>query len=139
VGGSVDKSTPSQFLSAALCVAAMLLSACGSQSRKDAEKVLARHFQALATNGYDTALADYGAPMFEKISREEFGKMLAGFGPYRSHVLRGGRVFKDASGTTVSLECNVVYAKSSATEVFFIFKGLTNSDYKIMNHAVVPQ
>src|SRR6185295_6147387 len=95
---------------------ALLLSGCGSQSRRDAEKVLTRHFQALATNGYDTAMADYLDFVFEKISKEEFKKMLAEPGTYQHHTLHGGKVFNDSSGTTVSLECSVVYAKGSANE-----------------------
>src|SRR2546425_9089132 len=123
---------------------ACLLSAipgCGfMQSKTDAEKVLARHFQTIATNGYDTAMMDYGSLFFQKTTTNEWTKALeklhAKLGAYQSHSTASWRIFKNAgatgAGTTVSLQCQVTYSKHSATESFTLVRGLTDSDYKIV-------
>ena len=106
--------------------------------------MLARHFQAISTNGYDTAMSDYGTQFFQKTSKDEWNKMLAKLtgrlGTYQSHTTTGWRVFKNAgsfgAGTTVTLQCQVTYSKYSATEIFTLFKGVTDSDYKILGHKI---
>lgn len=128
-----------------LVVTGALLGGCGfAQSKKDAESVLARHFQAVATNGYDTAMADYGAQFFQKTTKEEWSKTLARLsgklGAYQNHFTTGWRVFKNAgtvgAGTTVEFVCQVTYSKYSAQERFTLFKGVTDSDYKILGHHI---
>jgi len=139
--------TPSGLLlpTIILAVVCAFLGGCGfAQSKKDGEKLLAKHFQTISTNGYDAAMADYGAPFFQKISKDEWGKTLARLasklGTYQSHTITGWRVFKNAgtfgAGTTVSLQCQVTYSKYSATESFTLFKGITDSDYKIVGHFI---
>src|SRR3989442_6822495 len=122
-----------------------LLSGCGfAQSKKDGEKLLARHFQAVSTNGYEAAMADYGKQFFQKTTKGEWSATLARLtgklGAYQSHAVTGWRVFKNAgvtgAGTTVSLQCQVTYSKYSATETFTLFKGLTDLDYKIFGHQI---
>jgi hypothetical protein len=70
-------STP-YFLAVELfAVAALLLGGCGfAQGKKDAEAVLTRHFQTIATNGYDTAMADYGTQFFQETTSDEWTKAL---------------------------------------------------------------
>jgi len=118
---------------------------CGfMQSKTDAEKVLTRHFQTIATNGYDTAMTDYGSLFFQKTTKDEWTKALeklnAKLGSYQSHSIASWRVFKNAgatgAGTTVSLQCQVTYSKHSATENFTLVRGLTDSDYKIVGHFI---
>ena len=123
----------------------MLSGGCGfTQGKKDAEAVLARHFQTIATNGFDTAMADYGATFFQKTTKDEWTKALtklsSKLGTYQSHTVTGWRVFKNAgltgAGTTVSIQCQVTYSKHSATESFMLFKGVSDSDYKILGHNI---
>lgn len=122
----------------------VLVSGCFVQSRRDAEKVLNRHFQMIATNNYDSAMSDYGKQFFDKVSKNEWTKTLKGLtsklGPYRSHTVVGWRVFKSTgsfgAGTTVSMECQVSYVRYSAIEKFTLFRGLTDSDYKILGHFI---
>ena len=114
------------------------------QGKKEAEAVVARHFQTIATNGFDAALADYGAPFFQKITKEEWTKALTKvggkLGAYQSYSVTSWRVFKNAgtigAGTTVTLRCEVVYSKHPATESFTVFKGISDSDYKIVGHHI---
>jgi hypothetical protein len=126
-------------------VSLLLFGGCGfTQGKKDAEAVLARHFQTIATNGFDTALTDYGAPFFQKTTKDEWKKALTKLndklGTYQGHTVTGWRVFKNAgttgSGTTVSLQCQVSYSKHPATESFTLFKGVGDSEYKIVGHQI---
>src|SRR5689334_5178490 len=112
---------------ALLVVTAWLPGGCAStQAEKDAHAVRARHLQCLSTNGFDTAMIDYGAQFFQKTTKDEWRKALTKLndklGTYQSHTVSGWRVFKNAgtsgAGTTVSLECQVTYSKHSATEGF---------------------
>ena len=142
----MNTSTPSRIVVITLLALASVLSGgCGfTQGKKDAEAVLARHFQTIATNGFDTAMADYGATFFQKTTKEEWTKALtklsSKLGTYQSHTLTGWRVFKNAgmtgAGTTVSLQCQVTYSKHSATESFMLFKGVSDSDFKILGHNI---
>ena len=134
------------IIAVALFAAASLLSGgCGfTQGKKDAEAVLTRHFQTIATNGFDTAMADYGRQFFQKTTKDEWTKALTKLsgklGTYQSYTVTNWRVFKNAStsgaGTTVSLQCQVTYSKHPATESFTLFKGVGDSDYKIVGHNI---
>jgi hypothetical protein len=128
-----------------LAIACALLGGCGfGQSKKDADTVLTRHFQTIATNGYASATADYGSQFFQSTTKEAWGKTLdrltTKLGTYQSHTITGWRVFKKAgtrgAGTTVSVQCQVTYTKHSARESFTLFKGVTDSDYKIIGHQI---
>jgi len=125
------------------CCAA--LCGCGiKQSKDDSDKVLAHHFQAVATNGYTEALTDYDPQFFQTITKEEWSKMLAKMnaklGTYQSYSIVNWRSFSNyggsGSGTHVSLQCQVVYSKHTTQESFTLFKGLTDSGYKIIEHHV---
>ena len=127
----------------ALCSSALI--GCGVvTSKQDADKVLTKHFQALATNSFDTALGDYGTQFFQNTTKEQWSKVLSRLteklGTYQSHTITGWRAFTKAgtfgSGTTVMLQCQVNYSKHSAQETFTLFKGVTDSDYKIIEHKI---
>ncbi len=133
------------FAVALFVVASLLLGGCGFvKGKKDAEAVLARHFQALTTNGFDTAMADYGAQFFQKTTKQDWAKALTKLsgklGTYQSHSITSWRVFKKAglsgAGTTVLFQCQVTYSKHPSTESFTLFKGVTDSEYKIIGHLI---
>ena len=133
------------FRTTLLLIGCAAIGGCGfTQSKQDAEKVVARHFQAVATNGYDSAMGDYGAQFFQKTTKEEWSQTLARLsgklGAFQGYSVDGWRVFKNAStsgaGTTVSLQCVVTYSKYAATESFTVLKGTGDSDYKIVGHAI---
>lgn len=122
-----------------------LFGGCGfKQAKLDSEAVLTRHFQTIATNGFETANADYGSQFFKQISKEKWVTLLtkveSKLGPYKSHTIQGWRVFQNAntsgSGTTVAITCRVTYAKHTATESFTLFKGTGESDFKIVGHKI---
>jgi hypothetical protein len=125
-----------------------LLAGCGlTQGKKDAETVVARHFQMIATNGFDAAMADYSPVFFTHTTKAEWTKALTNInrklGTYQNYTVSGWRVYENASttgsGTTVLLQCEVVYAKFPATENFTLFKGLADSGYKIVGHHIESQ
>jgi hypothetical protein len=61
------------FALALFLVTALLLGGCGfTQAKKDAQAVVTRHFQCLATNVFDTAMIDYGAQFFQKTTKNEW-------------------------------------------------------------------
>jgi hypothetical protein len=133
------------FTEALLIPVSLMLAGCGFvQGKKDAEALLTRHFQAVSTNGFDTALDDYSPQFFQKTTKEEWRKALTKLneklGVYQSHSVTGWRVFKNATpsgaGTTVLLQCEVTYTKHPATESFTLFKGFGESDYKIVRHQI---
>ena len=134
---------PFALISIITCSACIV--GCGiTKSKQDADKTLLRHFQEVSTNGFEAAIADYGSQFFQGTTKEEWSKVLARFntkmGTYQSHTITGWRSFTKAgsfgSGTTVMLQCQVVYSKHTAQETFTLFKGLTDSDYKIIAHQI---
>ena len=135
---------PIQTLLATVVFGAALCGCGIKQSKDDSDKVLAHHFQTVATNGYTEALTDYDPRFFQTITKEEWSKMLAKMnaklGTYQSYSIVGWRSFSNyggnGSGTHVSLQCQVVYSKHSTQESFVLFKGLTDSDYKIIEHHI---
>jgi hypothetical protein len=138
-------STPHLFAAALFAAVSLLLGGCGlTQGKKDAEAVLTRHFQTITTNGFETAISDYGTQFFQKTTKDEWTKALAGMsrklGTYQSHTVTSWRTFTKAgtsgAGTTVSLQCQVTYSKHPATESFTLFKGVGHSDYKIIGHQI---
>jgi hypothetical protein len=137
--------TPYYLGVALFSTAALLVGGCGfTQGKKDAEAVLTRHFQTIATNAFETAMADYGTQFFQKTTKQEWTKALTKLdgklGTYQSYTVTTWRVFKNAgttgAGTTVLLQCEVTYSKHTATESFTLFKGVLDSDYKIIGHNI---
>jgi hypothetical protein len=124
------------------------LAGCGlTQGKKEAGTVVARHFQMIATNGFDAAMADYSATFFAHTTRAGWTKALTNIshklGTYQNYTVSGWRVYENASttgsGTTVLLQCEVVYSKYPATENFTLFKGVADSSYKIVGHHIESQ
>jgi hypothetical protein len=141
------KTFPSFRLSTFALVVACCAVFCGcgiTKSKNEADAVLTRHFETISTNGFTTALSDYGGGFFQNTTKEEWSKVLARFiskvGTYRSHTIVGWRSFSNyggaGSGTRVSLQCQVVYSKRAVQETFTLFKGVTDSDYKIIGHQI---
>jgi hypothetical protein len=138
-------STPHFFAVALFALAALTLGGCSfAQDKKDAEAVLTRHFQTISTNDFDAAMAAYSPQFFEKTTKDEWTKALTKLsgklGTYQSHTITAWRVFQNigtsGAGTTVSLQCEVTYSKHPATESFTLFKGASDSDYKIVGHNI---
>jgi hypothetical protein len=139
------KNSGFHIFSLVLSAIVLLSAGCGiTKGKKDGEAVLTRHFQTIATNGFDTALTDYSAQFFQKTSKDQWRKALTKLneklGTYQSHTVTAWRVFSNAgitgSGTTVSLQCQVNYSKYPATESFTLFKAVGASDYKIVAHQI---
>ena len=144
--GFMKSIPPSRLFSLlAAFVSCAVLAGCGLvKSKEDADKVLLKHFQTISTNGYEAALADYSPQFFQSTTREQWSKALARLsatlGTYQSHRITSWRTFTRAgtsgAGTTVTLQCQVIYSKHAAQETFTLFKGFTDSDYKIIRHQI---
>ena len=128
-----------------IVVVSAILCGCGiTKSKNEADATLTRHFQTISTNGFNEALSDYGAAFFQNTTKDEWSKVLSRFvlkvGTYQSHTIVGWRSFSNyggaGSGTTVSLQCQVVYSKRTVQESFTLFKGVTDSDFKIVGHNI---
>lgn len=123
----------------------LLLVGCGfQQSQEDAEKVVSRHFQAISTNGYVSALDNYATQFLVKTPREEWIKTLQNvsnrLGHFQAYTVSRQQVRKDAStfgsGTTVSILVNSKYSKHSAKEQFTLVKPRGESDFRILGHQI---
>ncbi len=116
----------------------------GAHEQRDAEKVVARHFDALATNGFTTALEDYGDRFFQHTTRsdwaQQLGQLGAELGTFNGYTVSRRTVTRTtgASGvdTKVSLLCDVNYSKGSAAEEFTLAKGRNDADYRIIAHKI---
>ena len=132
-----------------LCLAlstVALLAGCGFAASKQAgEALIANHFQAIGTNGYSAALANYGAQFFSKTSPDEWTKMLekvgSKLGQFQNYAIVNWNVHKGAStttgsGTTVRITVNSTYSKYPAQEQFVLFKGSNDAEFKILGHHI---
>lgn len=121
------------------------LSGCGiKHASRDAEKALSLHFERISTNGFEAGIADYGDSFYTKVSKEEWKKTLsnihAKLGDYRSYSITSWHVRKQANATGtgifVVLKCKTVYSRFDAQEQFTLWKGIGDSDYKIVGHSL---
>jgi len=135
------------FLAAALVAAAATLFSAGCgfvKNTQDAEKVVARHFQMLATNGVDLALADYSDDFLKKAGKEEWRRKLTRasekLGSFENYGTLNWKVFSNfnngGSATTVELICQVNYSKHAARETFKLLKSGDEPNFKIVDHQI---
>ena len=122
-----------------------LTASCGlSKARDDAEKVLARHFQMISTNGYGAAMTDYGGQFFARTGRDQWEETLRGItsklGPFRGYMITQWGVSRRAGGVGaglyVRLVCQDPYGESVAAEDFTLLKGPGESEFKIIAHHI---
>ncbi len=122
-----------------------MVAGCGLvQDTQDAEKVVAHHFQLLATNGVETALADYGDDFFKGTSREKWRGTLKQvddkLGTFENYSTLNWNVSKNAgttgSVTTVELICHVKYSRQEAQETFKLAKKDAETQFKIIAHRI---
>jgi hypothetical protein len=89
-------------------------------------------------------MSDYGPEFFSKIPEAEWSKALANLngklGDYQGSSLAGWNVSKNVgtpgAGTTITLQYQVTYAKHQARETFTVFKGASQTEYKIVGHVI---
>ena len=110
--------------------------------QKDAEVVVTAYFQALATNGYAEAAANFGPQPFQMMSREQWIQAQQDFsskrGSYVNHKFKRRtvrlKVGTSDTTTTVTVECQVTYSQHNDIETFSLTKGPTDGDFKIVGH-----
>lgn len=124
---------------------ALLLAACGVQERQaEARGVAEGFFRAMQANDVDRASAFFAPGYLETRSTEGLKQDLqiitARLGDLRSYRLATARSRTDfippESGTYVTLEYEVRYARYPAWERFTIHKPFGRGEYKILNHTI---
>lgn len=141
----IRKRRPILFL-VILCNLCLYVGGCGvKQAKLDSERFLSRHFAMLATNGVYDALSDYGSEFYRNTPRQQWAQVLMDvpkqLGGYQKHSITRWQVYKQTglnSGTTVVLDCNVVYERDTAHEQFTLFKPYDATNFLIKAHAIVP-
>jgi hypothetical protein len=117
---------------------------CGDQGEKQAaEQVLAHHFEALAHEDYDAALADYDDMFFEDVTRSEWRNTLRmvddKLGTLQRYELGGQALDSKTSagpGTYLKFRCNAAYSKHAAKETFYLFRRMGAAKFKILAHEI---
>jgi len=132
----------------ALALVALLLAGCGAEERQARARIVAEgYFQAVKAKDLDGAIAVFAKRYLETRSPEGLKQDLqiitARLGELRSYRLTATRWRTDFippdSGTHVTLEYEVQYARHPALETFTIHIPFTRREDKILNHAIVSQ
>ncbi len=127
---------------------ALLVAGCGAEEKKArASAVVEHYFQAVKTNDPDRAMTFFAKRFFETRSpagwKADFRLITARLGPLQSYSRRGWNWRTDfvppASGTEVTLEYEVRYAKHPAIETFVVHKPFTRNEYQIVNHSIASE
>ncbi|MBI3417812.1 MAG: hypothetical protein HY043_21175 [Verrucomicrobia bacterium] len=124
-----------------LCVASFL-AWVHKQWKAEAEKVVAKYFEAIDWKERGETIVALQPIFFSQRSPDELGRSLdelsAKFGSIRSfsiyfwHTHSGSGIA--GNGTYVVLHCQSVYSKASAQEDFTLFKHFGDLGFKIVDH-----
>jgi len=125
-------------------IACVLVLGCGlKKSKEDAERIVARHYEAIATHATDAVLADYDEQFFEKTTRqgwlEVLKKVESKLGPYQSHRVTSWNArnnFGTNAGSYVTIGCEVTYANHEAQEQMELFRANERDEFKITKHGI---
>jgi hypothetical protein len=117
---------------------------CGAHDDKqDAARVLDHHFDALAHERYDAALADYDDRFFIDTTRAEWRNALASVTAKIGRVQRydvtvDGIEGKQTAGpgTYLKFKCKVTYAKHTSEETFYLFRREGATQFRILGHEI---
>jgi hypothetical protein len=125
----------------AICLAT---NGCGfGKSREDAERAVARHFDAIASHAEEAVLAGYDDRFYTSVPREEWARRLAKIeskvGEFQSFKVVSWSVNNKLGtdgGTYVTVACEVTYSKYPAQERMVLFRSKDNTEFKILQHGV---
>lgn len=121
-----------------------LVAGCGfTEGKEEAEQLAGRLFDSVRSHDFDTAMTYYSEAFFNQTSQDEWTTVLNSLnqklGDLQSYELNGWNVKKQVhtsgSGTFVSLQYHVTYARYPATEVLVLFKPV-GGDYKVLSHNI---
>jgi len=126
-------------------VALLALTGCRfDKSKRAAMKLVEAHFEKIAAQDYEAALADFEDQGYKAVSPEElknkFEKTASRLGDYKGHQIVKWEVQpkRDASKAEADmlLVCLTTYSKYLATEQFKLHKGPGDAEFKIVSYDV---
>jgi hypothetical protein len=109
----------------------------------DAKALVARHFDAIARQAYDLALADYGSQFFARFPRDEWKSTLGlverKLGTFQKYEIVGSRWKSQLGahgGLAYEFVCRVSYSKSEAEEILSVFRASGSPKFQILGHRI---
>lgn len=151
-GGSEGRAAamPSAYRSAwqVLLLLALAVMGCGAPDKEVRARGAAEgYLQALKDKDPDKALTFFAKTYFDTRSaagwKADLRLIAARLGAVHSYSLKRWNWRTDFippdSGTHVTLEYEVGYAKHRATETFVVFKPFARGEYKIVGHAIASE
>lgn len=132
-----------QFLVASLALTAIVVGCAYAKDNEAAINCLDRHFGALKSRTFETALADYDKHFFSDVTRVEWRAALVSvvdkLGTFRSYkVTSSGLSYKQVAGpgSYLRFQVAVTYAKHPSDETFYLFRKEGSTQYKIIGHQI---
>lgn len=132
----------------ALVLVALLLAGCAAEDRHAQARTVAEgYLQAVKAKDMDRAIAFFAPRYLEtrnpKVLKQDIRIITARLGDLQSYRLTSARWRTDfippESGTFVTLEYEVRYAKHPAQERFTVQKPFGRGEYKIVGHSMVSE
>lgn len=142
--GAIHPRRPRIGRAGALLAALLSLVSCAARDdRRDAARVLDHHFDALAHEHYDDALADYDPRFFADVTRADWRSALvsitAKIGKVEHYVITvNGLESKQTVGPGMYLKfkCKVDYAKHTSEETFYLWRREGADEFHIVGHQI---
>lgn len=105
------------------------------------EKIIAKLFETIRTNGYEAALSNYAPQFFSKFSPEKWAQTLEGLdeklGQFQSYKIVDHKVYHDSKREPlVHITVEATYSKSIAREFFSVSKRHEDPDFRIYMHNI---
>jgi hypothetical protein len=131
-----------------LLLVALALSGCGDGDREARARAAAEgYLQAVKAKEPDKAMAFFAKAYFENRSptawKADLRLITTRLGALQSYSLKSWTWRTDFvppdSGTHVTLEYEVKYAKHTATETFVVFKPFARGEYRIIGHKIASK
>jgi len=123
----------------------LLIGGCGTGDKEVRARAVAEgYLKAVKDKDPDTAMSFFAKAYFETRSpagwKADLRLITTRLGPLQSYSLRSSSWRTDFvppdSGTHVTLQYDVRYAKHSAVETFLALKPFTRNEYKIVSHSI---
>ena len=127
---------------------ALTIAGCGAGDKQARARAVAEgYLQAVKDKDPNKAMTFFAKAYFETRSpagwKADLRLITSRLGPLQSYSLRSWSWRTDFvppdSGTHVTLQYNVKYAKHSAVETFIMLKPFTRNEYKIVSHSIASE
>lgn len=128
----------------ALLAAVVSVVSCTMQDdRRDAQRVLEHHFDALAHERYDAALSDYDPHFYEEVNRADWRSALvsvtAKIGKVEHYAITVNGLESKKTvgpGKYLKFKCKVDYAKYTSEETFYLLRRDGAAEFRIVGHQI---